>query len=131
MRLSHYSLTMTVSSQEDIQQLAITTTLTNFPFFKSVSHVFGVHQLSETTMIKICPVCTSEGIDSLPISPNEAYTYDISESAGLSLSFKSFNSRGERLSVREWKRESGIVNVGIAPPITQGDSPITGRETAT
>jgi hypothetical protein len=44
-------------------------------------------------MIKMYPVCTSEGIDSLPISANEVYTYDISESAGVSLSFKSFNSR--------------------------------------
>lgn len=49
--------------------------------------------LRETRMIKTCPVCTSEGIDSLPISPNEAYTYDVSNSAGLSLSFKRFNSR--------------------------------------
>jgi hypothetical protein len=49
--------------------------------------------LHETRMIKMCPVCTSEGIDSLPISANEVYTYDISESAGVSLSFKSFNSR--------------------------------------
>jgi hypothetical protein len=49
--------------------------------------------LHATRMIKICPVCTSEGIDSLPISPNEAYTYDVSESAGVSLSFKSFNSK--------------------------------------
>jgi hypothetical protein len=49
--------------------------------------------LHATRMIKICPVCTSEGIDSLPISPNELYTYDVSESAGVSLSFKSFNSK--------------------------------------
>ena len=49
--------------------------------------------LHATRMIKICPVCTSEGIDSLPISPNEVYTYNVSESAGVSLSFKSFNSR--------------------------------------
>src|ERR671914_1226435 len=49
--------------------------------------------LYATRMIKICPVCTSEGIDSLPISPNEVYTYDVSESAGVSLSFKSFNSK--------------------------------------
>ena len=49
--------------------------------------------LNATRMIKICPVCTSEGIDSLPISPNEVYTYDVSESAGVSLSFKSFNSK--------------------------------------
>lgn len=49
--------------------------------------------LYATRMIKICPVCTSEGIDSLPISPNEVYTYDVSQSAGVSLSFKSFNSK--------------------------------------
>ena len=49
--------------------------------------------LYATKMIKICPVCTSEGIDSLPVSPNEVYTYDISESAGVNLSFKSFNSK--------------------------------------
>ncbi len=42
---------------------------------------------------KTCPVCTSEGIDSLPVSPNEAYTYYVSESAGVSLSFTSANSR--------------------------------------
>jgi hypothetical protein len=49
--------------------------------------------LYATRMIKVCPVCTSEGIDSLPISPNEVYTYDLSESAGVSLSFASLNSR--------------------------------------
>jgi hypothetical protein len=49
--------------------------------------------LYATRMIKICPVCTSEVIDSLPVSPNEVYTYDVSESAGVSLSFKSFNSK--------------------------------------
>lgn len=49
--------------------------------------------LYATRMIKICPVCTSEGIDSIPISPNEAYTYDVSESAGVSLLFKSFTSK--------------------------------------
>ena len=49
--------------------------------------------LNATRMIKICPVCTSEGIDSLPVSPNEVYTYDVSQSAGVSLSFKSFNSK--------------------------------------
>jgi hypothetical protein len=49
--------------------------------------------LHETRMIKICPVCTSEAIDSLPVSPNEVYTYDVSGSAGVNLSFKSFNSK--------------------------------------
>ena len=49
--------------------------------------------LYETRMIKKCPVCTSEGIDSLPISPNEIYTYDVTESTGVSLSFKSLNSK--------------------------------------
>src|SRR5919106_4806778 len=49
--------------------------------------------LYATRMIKICPVCTSEGIYSLPISPNEAYTYEVSKLGGLSLSFTSFNSR--------------------------------------
>jgi hypothetical protein len=49
--------------------------------------------LHATRMIKVCAVCTSEGIDSLPVSPNEVYTYDVSESAGVSLSFKSFNSK--------------------------------------
>ena len=49
--------------------------------------------LHATRMIKICPVCTSEEIDSLPISQNEVYPYDVSESANLSLSFKSFNSK--------------------------------------
>jgi hypothetical protein len=49
--------------------------------------------LHATRMIKICPVCTREGIDSLPISPNEVYTYDLSESAGVSLSFKLFDSK--------------------------------------
>ena len=43
--------------------------------------------LNATSMIKICLVCTSEGIDSLPISPNDVYSYDVSESANLSLSF--------------------------------------------
>jgi hypothetical protein len=43
-------------------------------------------------MIKICPVCTGEGIDSIPISPNEAYTYDVSKTGGLDLSFKLINS---------------------------------------
>jgi len=63
-------------------------------FFQICQSCFWcVSTLHETRMIKICPVCTSEGIDSLPISPNEAYTHDISESSGLSLSFKSFNSR--------------------------------------
>jgi hypothetical protein len=50
--------------------------------------------LHETRMIKICPVCASEGIDSLPVSPNEAYSYDVTESAGVSLSFTSPNSKG-------------------------------------
>jgi hypothetical protein len=45
-----------------------------------------------TRMIKICSVCTSKGIDSLPISPNEVYPYDVSESANLSLSFKNASS---------------------------------------
>ena len=49
--------------------------------------------LHATRMIKVCPVCTSEGIDSLPISTNEVYPYDVSESANLSRSFKSFNSK--------------------------------------
>jgi hypothetical protein len=48
--------------------------------------------LHTTRMIKICPVCTSEGIDSLPISPNEVYPYDVSESANLSLSFRNASS---------------------------------------
>ena len=48
--------------------------------------------LHATRMIKICPVCTSEGIDSLPISPNEVYPYDVSESANLSLSFRNASS---------------------------------------
>jgi hypothetical protein len=50
--------------------------------------------LLETRMIKTCPVCASEGIDSLPVSPKEAYTYDVSESAGVNLSFTSPNSKG-------------------------------------
>ena len=63
-------------------------------FFQICQSCFwSASTLRETRMIKICPVCTSEGIDSLPVSPNEAYTYDVSESAGLSLSFKSFDSR--------------------------------------
>jgi hypothetical protein len=63
-------------------------------FFQICQFCFwSASTLRETRMIKKCPVCTSEGIDSLPVSPNEAYTYDVSESAGLSLSFKSFNSR--------------------------------------
>jgi hypothetical protein len=49
--------------------------------------------LLKTRMIKICPVCTSKGIDSLPISPNEIYTYDVTESSGVNLSFKSLNSK--------------------------------------
>jgi hypothetical protein len=43
--------------------------------------------LNATSMIKICLVCTSEGIDSLPISPNEVYSYGVSKSANPSLSF--------------------------------------------
>ena len=46
MRLNHNSFTMTIWSQEDIQLLLITTTRTMFPFFKSVSPVFGLRQLS-------------------------------------------------------------------------------------
>src|ERR687891_2157354 len=49
--------------------------------------------LYATRMIKICPVCTSEGIDSIPISPNEAYTYDVGKTGGLELSFRLLNSR--------------------------------------
>jgi hypothetical protein len=49
--------------------------------------------LYATRMIKICPVCTSEGIDSIPISPNEAYTYDFGKSGGLELSFRLLNSK--------------------------------------
>lgn len=49
--------------------------------------------LYATRMIKICPVCTSEGIDSMPISPNEAYTYDVGKTGGLELSFRLLNSR--------------------------------------
>ena len=45
MRLNHNSFTMTTWSQKDIQ-LLITTTHTMFPFFKSVSPVFGLRQLS-------------------------------------------------------------------------------------
>ena len=44
-------------------------------------------------MIKICPVCTSEGIDSIPISSNEAYTYDVGKTGGLELSFRLLNFR--------------------------------------
>jgi hypothetical protein len=44
-------------------------------------------------MIKTCPVCASGGIDSMPVSPNEVYTYDVSESAAVILSFTSLNSR--------------------------------------
>jgi hypothetical protein len=63
-------------------------------FFQICQSCFwSASALRETRMIKTCPVCTSEGIDSLPVSPNEAYTYDVSESAGLSLSFTSLNSR--------------------------------------
>src|SRR5919106_1570192 len=68
--------------------------LQDISFFQICQSCFWcASALHETRMIKICPVCTSEGIDSLPISANEVYTYDISESAGVSLSFKSFNSR--------------------------------------
>jgi hypothetical protein len=49
--------------------------------------------LYATRMIKICPVCISEGIDSIPISPNEAYTYDVGKTGGLELSFRLLNSR--------------------------------------
>jgi hypothetical protein len=49
--------------------------------------------LYATRMTKICPVCTSEGIDSMPISPNEAYTYDVGKTGGLELSFRLLNSR--------------------------------------
>jgi hypothetical protein len=49
--------------------------------------------LYATRMIKMCPVCTSEGIDSMPISPNEAYTYDVGNTGGLELSFRLLNSR--------------------------------------
>ena len=49
--------------------------------------------LHATRMIKIGPICTSEEIDSLPISPNEVYTYDVIESTGVILSFKSFNCK--------------------------------------
>jgi hypothetical protein len=49
--------------------------------------------LYEPRMVNTCPVCTSERMDSLPITPKEAYTYDISESAGLSLSSRSLDSR--------------------------------------
>ena len=45
MRLSHNSVRMTIWSQKEIQ-LAITTTRKTFPFFKSVSPVFGLRQLS-------------------------------------------------------------------------------------
>jgi hypothetical protein len=63
-------------------------------FFQICQSCFWcVSSLHETRMIKICPVCTSEGIDSLPLSPNEIYTYDVTESAGVSLSFKSLNSK--------------------------------------
>ena len=49
--------------------------------------------LYATRMIKICPVCISEGIDSIPISPNEAYTYDVGKTGGLELSFRLINFR--------------------------------------
>jgi hypothetical protein len=49
--------------------------------------------LYATRMIKICPVCISEGIDSIPISPNEAYTYDVGKKGGLELSFRLLNPR--------------------------------------
>ena len=49
--------------------------------------------LYATRMIKICPVCASEGIDSIPISPDEAYTYDVGKKGGLELSFRLLNSR--------------------------------------
>jgi hypothetical protein len=63
-------------------------------FFQICQSCFWcVSSLRETRMIKICPVCASEGIDSLPISPKEIYSYDVSESAGVSLSFTSLNSR--------------------------------------
>lgn len=63
-------------------------------FFQICQSCFwSASALRETRMIKTCPACTSEAIDSLPISPNEAYTYDVSKPAGLSLSFKPFNSR--------------------------------------
>ncbi len=63
-------------------------------FFQICQSCFwSASALYETRMIRICPLCESIGIDSLPISPNEAYTYDVNKSAGLSLTFKSFNSR--------------------------------------
>ena len=66
----------------------------NVSFFQICQSCFWcTSTLHATRMIKICPVCTSEGIDSLPISPNEVYPYDVSESANLSRSFKSFNSK--------------------------------------
>ena len=68
--------------------------LQDVSFFQICQSCFWcVSALRETRMIKICPVCTSEEIDSLPVSPNEAYTYDVSESAGVTLSFTSPNSR--------------------------------------
>ena len=49
--------------------------------------------LDENKMYKVCPVCTSAITESIPISPNEAFTYDLNGSAGLSLSFKLFDPK--------------------------------------
>jgi hypothetical protein len=63
-------------------------------FFKICQSCFWCSStLYATRMIKICPVRTSEGIDSIPISPNEAYTYDVGKTGGLELSFRLLNSR--------------------------------------
>jgi hypothetical protein len=75
--------------------------------------------LHATRMIKICPVCTSEGIDSLPISPNEVYSYDVSGSANLSLSFNSSIQKYKERKTIRFQIKDICVNYGRSkmPPV--------------
>ena len=75
--------------------------------------------LNATSMIKICLVCTSEGIDSLPISPNEVYSYDVSGSANLSLSFNSSIQKYKERKTIRFQIKDICVNYGRSkmPPV--------------
>jgi hypothetical protein len=70
-------------------------------------------------MIKICPVCTREGIDSLPISPNEVYSYDVSGSANLRLPFNSSIQKYKERKTIRFQIKNICVNYGRSkmPPV--------------